>query len=1005
MAHYKLLPSSKFSRKYPDDPRTEVVEAAKSGDAELLNEVLEELNSAERISALSEILAVRDYQFGRELKTTPLIIVVENGNLDCVKVLLKYKADTEGRGYFHLLDLIPYPAYFWHCGTPLCVAAAYGNLEILNCLVENGADINAATNYAPDHTPLMFAVQESHIDAVNYLLDQGADVNLQQESGYTALHFAAANGYFNALKCLIKHGADVNARDKNNRTPLMLACESVNKKAIDSIYEKYLDQAAKCYFKFLKREMKNGADVDAQDENDGTPLMWACESVNKKAIDSIYEKYADQAAKCYFKALKHLMKNGADVDAQDENNDTPLMLACESVNKKAIDSVYKNSGHDVTSSAYNYFDAVSLLIDQGADVDLQDNSGYSALHFAAGSSHKNGVAINVYGFDVNIITGDKCPSRMVPSQHNNMKVVNCLLQNGANVDLQDEDGQTVLFHALRNKGIPFGILSSLVKNGANLNTRRNDKCTPLMSVTQSCGIYEEQLVTWLVENGANVDLQDKDGLTALHYAYKTDNSCEVVSCLIKNGANINACTGNKVTPLMRAAKKGNSDVVSLLIAHGANVDLKDKDGDTAFHYTACEEDSLDKMPIEKTILKLLNAGASCLCKNSHGLTPLLATSNSSNRTSVLFLIKRPEFTKEQRIDALELLGASLSLDHCYWGGFRYIKHGMEERFTDPFNPILKQQMEPIEAYQNRKESQTLEELALVEGDKKAMIMESLVVKERILGRNNEKLLKSIRCAANYFGCHQFSLCIGLYRHAMKIAQCCNQSASRDLNGITKVLESRLENSLPKEDPVFELLDQTVLDHDYELQRTKEQDDYLFDSLFRILRMIGQKELGEKDKFSNAAVLLKTICKLNPRGYERNTLLHEFIRYSGHSGSSQLCTAAVKLLVNAGFNVNAVNNNGDTALHLAVTSERWDDEHIQFITEILQLLFNGGAHHDFVNNDGKTPMDMAKTDEARMILSERRKLELKCISARAVKKFGIPYLGEVPKTLEKYISMH
>ena len=135
------------------------------------------------------------------------------------------------------------------------------------------------------------------------------------------------------------------------------------------------------------------------------------------------------------------------------------------------------------------------------------------------------------------------------------------------------------------------------------------------------------------------------------------------------------------------------------------------------------------------------------------------------------------------------------------------------------------------------------------------------------------------------------------------------------------------------------------------------------------------------------------------------MLHEFIRYYGYSGSSQLYTTAVKLLVNAGFNVNAVNNNGDTALHLAVTLEPWEDEHIQFITEILQLLFNGGAHHDFVNNDVKTPMDMAGTDEARMILSERRKLELKCICARAVKKFGIPYLGVVPKTLEKYISIH
>ena len=49
--------------------------------------------------------------------------------------------------------------------------------------------------------------------------------------------------------------------------------------------------------------------------------------------------------------------------------------------------------------------------------------------------------------------------------------------------------------------------------------------------------------------------------------------------------------------------------------------------------------------------------------------------------------------------------------------------------------------------------------------------------------------------------------------------------------------------------------------------------------------------------------------------------------------------------------------------------------------------------------------MAKTDEARMTLSESRNLELRCISARAVRKFGIPYLGVVPKTLEKYINMH
>ena len=903
MAHNKLLPSSKFSRKYPDDPRTEVVEAAKSGDAELLNEVLEELYSAERIS----ILAVHSYNvpdspYGRERKTTPLIIAVKNGKLDCVKILLKYNADVEGKGDFEFA-LYQCP-YFWHCVTPLCVAAAYGNLQILSCLVENGADINAAANSVRGHTPLMFAVHESHIDAVNYLLDQGADVNVQQGSGYTALHIAAANGYFNALRCLIKHGGDVNARN--------------------------------------------------------------------------------------------------------ENNHTPLMLACDNVNGKVTDSILKNVGRKETSSTCNYFNTVALLINQGADVNLQDNSGYSALHFAAGSTF---TALIIIETDVDIITGDNCPCELVPSfQGDNVNVVDCLLQNGANVDLQDKDGQTALFHGLRNQGIPYGILSSLLKNGANLNTSRNDKSTPLILATQSLKNAVEQLVPWLIDNGANVDPRDKDGLTALHHACMYGNSCEVLNGLIKHGANVNASTSNKVTPLMRAAENCNVNAVSLLIEHGANVTLQDEDGDTALHYTASKQCCVDNTQMQQTIETLLTAGASCLSKNSHGVTPLLTASNSGSIEKVHFLIQRPEITKEQRIDALELLGASLSLDQYDLGGFRFIKHGMKERFADPFKTVLKRQMEPIEAYQKRKECQTLEELAEIESDENAMIMESLVVKERILGRNSENLLKSIRCAATYYEHHPFSpcKCIGLYRHAMKIARCCNQSATFDLNHITILLENWLENGLPKEEPYFELLDQTVLDHDYELQRkvTKEQDQSLFYSLLRILQMLSGKKFGKKNNFSNAASLLNTICKLNLRDDNKNTLLHQLVRYHS-SHPSCLYAGVVKLLLNAGFNnhVNAVNYKGDTALHIAVTLRPWNGEHIHLLTEMLEVLFDGGAHHDFVNNDGKTPMDMAQTDEARMILSERRKLELKCISARVVKKFGIPYLGVVPKTLEKYISMH
>ena len=106
-----------------------------------------------------------------------------------------------------------------------------------------------------------------------------------------------------------------------------------------------------------------------------------------------------------------------------------------------------------------------------------------------------------------------------------------------------------------------------------------------------------------------------------------------------------------------------------------------------------------------------------------------------------------------------------------------------------------------------------------------------------------------------------------------------------------------------------------------------------------------------------------------------------------------------------MDVNGVNNNGYTPLHRAVTLKPSDDK-IQILSDILEALLNGGAHHDFANNEGKTPMDLAVTTKACSRLQfEKRKLELKCISARAVKKFRLSYLGKVPKTLERYITMH
>ena len=339
-------------------------------------------------------------------------------------------------------------------------------------------------------------------------------------------------------------------------------------------------------------------------------------------------------------------------------------------------------------------------------------------------------------------------------------------------------------------------------------------------------------------------------------------------------------------------------------------------------------------------------------------------------------------------------------------GFKYIKRGMEERFANPSQPLVKPSMEPVEAYQKRKESQTLEELALIEDDFDALLMESLNIRERILGKENPELLYQIRDVASfYLRNDDLSTCIRLRRHAIKIAQSSNVSSASDLYFITDNLLQR--NRHPEQKEVIELLEQTVLEYKKQNTGKIRRNTYDLEDLFlcskNLISIISINGFCGESNTSHASILLRELCRQDPRDRFGNTFLHFVVRHHIHDNSFPLLDV-LKLLLNVGFDVNAVNDTGDTPLHLAVTLKAKQNKFC-LLTGVMETLFNGGAHHDFVNNDGKTPMDMAKTDVARMILSEKRKLELKCISARAVKKFGIPYLGVVPKTLEKYVSMH
>lgn len=119
--------------------------------------------------------------------------------------------------------------------TPLMNAVYNGNTNIINMLLENGADINYTTD---EMTPLIYAAYKGNTNIINTLLENGVDINYTNYYGMTALMYAASYNQFEAVKILLENNADTSITDEDGYTALDLA-KSEDYKDIVELLEKY----------------------------------------------------------------------------------------------------------------------------------------------------------------------------------------------------------------------------------------------------------------------------------------------------------------------------------------------------------------------------------------------------------------------------------------------------------------------------------------------------------------------------------------------------------------------------------------------------------------------------------------------------------------------------------------------------------------------------------------------------------------------------------------------
>ena len=193
------------------------------------------------------------------------------------------------------------------------------------------------------------------------------------------------------------------------------------------------------------------------------------------------------------------------------------------------------------------------------------------------------------------------------------------------------------------------------------------------------------VVRRLIEQNAEVDARTSTNSTPLRTA-SFNGHLDIVRCLVENGAEVNARRIDLSTPLMAACYNNHIDVASYLVENGADIHLEDHLGNTALHYAT-------RRGHVEVVGKLLALGAEQK-QNHKYLTPLLAASNLCKIEMVEYLVTRPECTKEQRVEALELLGATIANKPDVYDieeAFSYMKSGMEERYEDLSCLLLKKE--------------------------------------------------------------------------------------------------------------------------------------------------------------------------------------------------------------------------------------------------------------------------------------------------------------------------
>ncbi len=392
---------------------------------------------------------------------TPLSLAATNGNASMLRLLLDAGADANS------VD----PAG----ETALMIAARAGTLEAVKVLLDRGAVIDA-TDPAFQQTALMVAVRENHPDVVKLLVDRGARVNAKTRTGTTPPWILpnSVPGFGHGVG-IVRGGLP----ERGSRAPIPGSLSPLHYAARDGRLD-------------IARILLNAkADIDQVDANGITPLLMA-----------ITNTHVDVA--------RFLMDQGANINAVDWYGRTPLWAAIETRNMDVDNATFENS-----VDRGPFLELIQILLERGANPNIRMKEVPPIRR----------QFLRVTGSLAWVDFTGQTPF-LTASLAGDLDVMRLLLKKGADPLIPTFEGTTALMAAA---GVNW-VYDQTYDTGQKALLEAVQLCFELgmdvnainsMGITAAHGAANrgsDEILRFLVEKGARLDVKDKEGRTPLAWA-------------------------------------------------------------------------------------------------------------------------------------------------------------------------------------------------------------------------------------------------------------------------------------------------------------------------------------------------------------------------------------------------------------------------------------------------------------------------------------------------------